>query len=100
MPKQQDGQFHRFAKLLFFGGEGVDHAENIRHEQRKIIKYNHLVANMVILHNVVDMTHALNQIRREGTVITRQMASISACDWSQSTDLAITHWTSGVRWNQ
>jgi TnpA family transposase len=67
-------QFHRFAKLLFFGGEGII-AENIRHEQRKIIKYNHLVANMVILHNVVDMTHALNQIRREGTVITRQMAA-------------------------
>jgi hypothetical protein len=33
--------------------EGVI-AENLRHEQRKIIKYNHLVANLVILHNVVD----------------------------------------------
>jgi hypothetical protein len=32
-----------------FGGEGVI-AENVRHEQRKVIKYNHLVANIVILY--------------------------------------------------
>jgi precorrin-6B methylase 2 len=42
-------------KKLFFGGEG-EIAENLRHEQRKVIKYNHLVANMVILHNVVGMS--------------------------------------------
>jgi TnpA family transposase len=40
-------QFNGFAKKLFFGGEG-EIAENLRHEQLKIIKYNHLVANMVI----------------------------------------------------
>lgn len=62
-------QFHRFAKLLFFGGEGII-AENIRHEQRKIIKYNHLVANMVILHNVVEMTRVLTDMRTEGHEIT------------------------------
>ena len=44
---------------LFFGGEG-EIAENLRHEQRKVIKYNHLVANMVILHNVVGMSRVLN----------------------------------------
>jgi hypothetical protein len=34
-------QFNGFAKKLFFGGEG-EIAENLRHEQRKVIKYNHL----------------------------------------------------------
>ncbi|MDR0769576.1 MAG: Tn3 family transposase [Burkholderiales bacterium] len=65
-------QFHRFAKLLFFGGEGII-AENLRHEQRKLIKYNHLVANMVILHNVVQMTRVLTQMGAEGIEITPEM---------------------------
>ncbi len=34
-------QFNGFAKWSFFGGGGII-AENLRHEQRKIIKYNHL----------------------------------------------------------
>jgi TnpA family transposase len=34
-------EFNEFAQWLLFGGEGVI-AENDRHEQRKIIKYNHL----------------------------------------------------------
>lgn len=48
-------EFNNFTKWLFFGGEGVI-AENVRHEQRKAIKYNHLVANLVILHNVQEMS--------------------------------------------
>lgn len=44
-------QFNDFAQWLMFGGDGII-AENLRHEQRKVIKYNQLVANMVILHNV------------------------------------------------
>jgi TnpA family transposase len=43
-----------------FGGEGVI-AENVRHEQRKVIKYNHLVANMVILYNVQWMSRKLKE---------------------------------------
>lgn len=67
-------QFHHFAKSLFFGGEGII-AENLRHEQRKLIKYNHLVANMVILHNVVQMTRVLTEMRQEGIEITPAMAA-------------------------
>lgn len=48
-------------------------AENLRHEQRKIIKYNHLVANMVILHNVVGMSRVLKDMREEGVAITPEM---------------------------
>lgn len=65
-------QFNAFAKSLFFGGEGVI-AENIRHEQRKVIKYNHLVANMVILHNVVSMSKVLEQLRDEGVTINKDI---------------------------
>lgn len=61
-------QFNGFAKTLFFGGEGII-AENIRHEQRKVVKYNHLVANMVILHNVVGMSRVLKALQEEGVQI-------------------------------
>lgn len=37
-------------------------AENVRHEQRKIVKYNQLVANMVILYNVEKMTRVLKDL--------------------------------------
>lgn len=65
-------QFNGFAGWSFFGGEGII-AENIRHEQRKVIKYNHLVANMIILHNVVGMTRVLRELRDEGTEITPEI---------------------------
>ena len=41
-------EFNDFIQWLFFGGDGII-AENIRHEQRKVVKYNQLVANMVCL---------------------------------------------------
>ena len=65
-------QFNAFAKWSFFGGDGII-AENLRHEQRKIIKYNHLVANMVILHNVQGMTRILKDMKDEGTELTAEM---------------------------
>jgi hypothetical protein len=42
-----DDNYHRFAKWLFFGGEGVI-ADNDPEEQEKMIKYNDLVATAVI----------------------------------------------------
>ena len=41
-------------------------AENDRDEQRKIIKYNHLVTSLVILHTVEAMTKVLGQLEDEG----------------------------------
>jgi hypothetical protein len=43
--------------------------QNVRDEQRKVIKYNHLVANLLIFHTVVTMTRALQQMREEGYAI-------------------------------
>lgn len=65
-------QFNAFAQWSFFGGEGII-AENIRHEQRKVVKYNHLVANMVILHNVAGMTQVLKDIGDEGGEIVAEV---------------------------
>lgn len=65
-------EFNGFVKWLFFGGEGII-AENVRHEQRKIVKYNHLVANMVILYNVEKMTHVLKDLAKEGVVINKEL---------------------------
>lgn len=43
--------FNGFAKWAFFGEERVA-AENVQHEQRKIVKYNQFVSTMVILYNL------------------------------------------------
>ena len=52
-------------------GEGII-ANNDPEEQEKIIKYNTLVANAVIFHNVVDLTEVLQQLKREGYLIERE----------------------------
>ncbi len=57
--------FNGFAKWALFGGEGVI-AENRREEQRKIIKFNHLVANCVILYNVFVVSKELQKLAQEG----------------------------------
>ena len=57
--------FNGFVKWLAFGGGGVI-AENDRDEQRKIIKYNHLLANCLIFHNVCQMTRALHTLNGQG----------------------------------
>ena len=61
-------EFNQFLKWSFFGGEGII-SENNRDQQRKIIKYNHLVANLIILHTMRSMTRALNELSTEGYVI-------------------------------
>ena len=53
--------FNQFVQWVAFGG-GRLLAENTRDEQRKMIKYHHLVANLLIFHNVVTMTKAIHQL--------------------------------------
>jgi Tn3 transposase DDE domain len=69
--------FNRFVQWLFFGGEGII-ASNDRAKQRKRIKYNHLIANCVIFHNVNAQTRILHQLAREGhTVEAEVLAHLS-----------------------
>lgn len=65
-------EFNDFVKWLFFGGDGII-AENIKHEQRKVVKYNQLVANMVILHNVHGMSRILKNLQIKGYVLTEEI---------------------------
>jgi len=37
-----------------------------RDEQRKMVKYNHLVANLLIFHTVVGMTRTLDSLAADG----------------------------------
>jgi len=57
-----------FVQWLAFSGAGVI-AENDRAEQRKVIKYNHLLANCLIFHNVCMMTRVLHQLSADGVPV-------------------------------
>lgn len=46
-------------------GKGVI-AQNDRLEQRKVVKYNHLVANCVIFYNVYNISMAIEKLIKEG----------------------------------
>jgi hypothetical protein len=54
-------QFNDFAKWLMFGGDVI--AEDLRYEQRRVIKYNQLVANMVILYDVQWISRKLKELQ-------------------------------------
>jgi len=59
---------NRFLKWTFFGGEGII-AENSRDEQRKAIKYNHLVANCLIFHNLCSLTRLVQTLEQRGEYV-------------------------------
>ena len=61
--------YNGFSKYFFFGGEGVI-ADNDPLEQEKAVKYNDLVANAVIFHNVVEQTRIIKSLIRSGWKIT------------------------------
>lgn len=64
--------FNGFTKWLFFGGEGII-AENDREKQRKLIKYNHLVANCLIFYNVFSLTRILHEYLQDGNVLNEEV---------------------------
>ena len=58
-------EFNNFLQWVFFYNNGIIQ-ENLRHEQIKLVKYNHLVANLIILHNVNAMTKVIKRLKRAG----------------------------------
>ncbi|OPJ59811.1 Tn3 transposase DDE domain protein [Clostridium chromiireducens] len=46
--------------------------ENNTEEQINIIKYNNLLSNAIILHNVIDITNALKRLNEDGNLILRE----------------------------
>ena len=57
--------FNKYAQWVFFGGGGLI-TESVRDEQRKLIKYNHLVANLLIFHTLVNMDHVFGRAAKDG----------------------------------
>ena len=57
--------FNRYAQWVSFGSGGLITAAE-RDEQRKMIKYNHLVANLLIFHTIIGMTMALDAMAADG----------------------------------
>jgi TnpA family transposase len=47
--------------------------ENVRDDQLKVIKYNHLIANLVIFHNYHTITQALKELEAEGMSLTPEL---------------------------
>ena len=70
-------RFNEFVQWISFGGDDVI-AENVRDEQRKFIKYNDLVANLLAFHNIVSMTKAIDRLKAEGQEISNEvLAAVS-----------------------
>lgn len=65
--------YNNFTDWLAFGGPVLRSGDPVEPEKR--IKYRDLVANAVMLHNVVDMTNALHDLQREGVCITPELVA-------------------------
>jgi TnpA family transposase len=65
-------RFNEFVQWIAFGGDNVI-AENVRDEQRKFIKYNHLVANILAFHNLVSMTKAIDLLKAQDQKISNEV---------------------------
>jgi hypothetical protein len=65
--------FNNFVQFVAFGNNGII-AENSREQQRKIIKYGHLIANALIFMNVYDQSTIMNNMVREGHTISPEVA--------------------------
>lgn len=69
--------FNGFIKWILFGSEGVI-TDNDPVEQEKRVKYAEIVANAVILHNVVDMTNAIKKLIDAGhKILLNDIAALS-----------------------
>ena len=52
--------FNKFVKWLYFGEDFM--SENVRVEQEKAIKYNHLLANILYFYNVFQCLKLLKSL--------------------------------------
>ena len=59
---------------VYFAANSLE--ENVRDEQLKIIKYNHLIANLLIFHNCHSMTQVLKELQSEGMTITPEILRV------------------------
>lgn len=72
--------FNGFAKWLSFGGNVI--STNNREEQRKMIRYNHLVANSLIFYNVFELSRILRQLIQEGYSVEPEAVAALSPYWT------------------
>lgn len=65
--------FNKFVQWVYFGEDII--SENDREELLRIIKYNHLLANILIFYNVYSMTKAIKELIDEGNNITHDVVA-------------------------
>jgi len=63
--------FHNFSDWITFAGRAIRTGDPV--EQEKRVKYADLIANIVMLHNVVDLTAVLNEMNANGETITKEL---------------------------
>lgn len=63
--------YNDFLDWISFGGQIIKSGDPV--EQSKQIKYTNLVANSVMLHNVVDLTDVLVKMAEDGHTITKEL---------------------------
>lgn len=67
--------YNRFSQWIFFGGEEMMTSRDpVEYEKR--IKYKDLIANAIMLHNVVDIIDVLNQMSADGFDITPEFVAM------------------------
>lgn len=64
--------FNGFTKWVGFGNAGIIQNNN-REEQRKIIKYNHLVSNCLIFYNVFEISRILQEYIQAGNTLEKEI---------------------------
>ncbi len=64
-----------FVQWVGFGHNGKVPG-NSREEQMKSIKYNHLVANLIVFHNTVTLTNIIKELKDEGYHITDEIIAM------------------------
>ncbi|MFT4668292.1 MAG: TnpA family transposase [Salibacteraceae bacterium] len=63
--------FNSFSDWVTFGGKTLRTGDPVEMEKR--IKYADLIANIVMLHNVIDLTDVLNEMNAEGETVTKEL---------------------------
>ena len=63
--------FNNFSDWVTFGGKTLRTGDPVEMEKR--IKYADLIANIVMLHNVIDLTDVLNEMNAEGETVTGEL---------------------------
>ena len=75
-------EFNEFIGWIRFGDGGIIN-DNLRFNQNKIIKFNHLLANMLIFHTVVHQTKGINKLRDQGIDIPSEILSGISPYWRE-----------------